>query len=727
MCYWGFAFEEACTGGFRPNKAVDCADAFCAVVRAGVGRHRLVLGGEVDCWDGEKAGLPGYVELKTTRVMDAHAQVRATAERDKLLKWWGAVLRGGRAAHLGRVQGRRRTRAETADAGHAQAAGVRRAGTPGRGDPKTALAFADRVLTELKELFAGGAVAPGARVRLEYEPRRSREEVRVVMDDRIPDFIPAEGAARWRAPPRSAPLAAAPPAAARPAARAREPQQEPRQRRRGQRGRRQRRRGQRGRRRRGRRQRGRGQRGRPRVGTSSSGTRRPRSGAWSSARRTRSSSGYDPARHSLRGASALRTGSGGSGWNETKKESRARESVRGRRRGLPRGARKRGVRGDENALRRHDFENAYDTHRSKPIGRANELEDTVASADAFGGGNTGSTPARLPGVSRETVPEGAGERTNCARRRRRRGFAGSKSRSPRRPPRRGSCTGAWAGPSTRGTSGGDGGAAERSQTPLAAAPPPVRAAPRTRWPPAPAARSTPPSSPRRAAPTTALRRRPACLRRPRDDGGGGAGQQGGAAGAARGAARVFGWPVRGRAQGAARTIRSVTRWSPGRAWATRSGSPPRSWRTRARARPGGDELPDGFTPGDPRLARGRRRDARRRRAAAPAASAGGSPRGGVKKRAPPRARPRIRASGRRRERPRGRRRSRRGVGSSDAKKGSVSRTEPDTGSARHPPDPPPDPVVVASAEEKKSVGLTRIGLVRSQKSEPPARPPLQTR
>ena len=265
MCYWGFAFEEACTGGFRPNKAVDCADAFCAVVRAGVGRHRLVLGGEVDCWDGEKAGLPGYVELKTTRVMDAHAQV-ARFERDKLLKWWAQSFAVGvRRILVGfRDDDGHVRKLQTLDTLKLPGYAARHAGA---WDPKTALAFADRVLTELKELFAGGAVAPGARVRLEYEPRRSREEVRVVMDDRIPDFIPAEAR---RALARAAAIRAAGGGATSSGSRRRaqrEPQQEPRQRRRGERGRRQRRRGQRGRRQRGRRQRGRGQRGRPRVGT----------------------------------------------------------------------------------------------------------------------------------------------------------------------------------------------------------------------------------------------------------------------------------------------------------------------------------------------------------------------------------------------------------------------------------------------------------------------------
>ena len=189
MCYWGFSFEEACTGGFGSDP-VDCADAFCAVVRAGVGRHRLVLGGEVDCWDGEKTGLPGYVELKTTRVMDAHAQV-ARFERDKLLKWWAQSFAVGvRRILVGfRDDDGFVRKLQTLDTLKLPGYAARHAGA---WDPKTALAFADRVLTELKELFAGGGFAPGARVRLEYEPRRSREEVRVILDEAIPDFIPAQ-------------------------------------------------------------------------------------------------------------------------------------------------------------------------------------------------------------------------------------------------------------------------------------------------------------------------------------------------------------------------------------------------------------------------------------------------------------------------------------------------------------------------------------------------------
>ena len=41
----------------------------------------------MDCWDGQTEGLGGYVELKTTRIMETASQV-ARFERDKLLKWW---------------------------------------------------------------------------------------------------------------------------------------------------------------------------------------------------------------------------------------------------------------------------------------------------------------------------------------------------------------------------------------------------------------------------------------------------------------------------------------------------------------------------------------------------------------------------------------------------------------------------------------------------------------
>lgn len=363
---------------------------------------------------------------------------------------------------------------------------------------------------------------------------------------------------------------------------------------------------------------------------------------------------------------------------------------------------KRGVRGDEkNALRRHDFENAYDTHRSKPIGRANELEDTVASADAFGGGGPGSTPARLPGVSRETVPEGAGERTNAASP----PASGSPVRSPEIDP---------PAPTARFVHWGVGGSIderherrrrrrhERSQTPV-----PGGAALRESRAKDPMAAgagggATPPHS---TAPSRADHRASDDARRASGD---------------RGTMAAEGL-VNKAAQPAPHAGPHVS--SGGRFAGGHKGGAHHSFRHPVVAGPGvGDPFRlaasklayaralgpaamsylMGFTPGDP----GWRGDDAETLAAAGAAASAGEVRGrGEETRAAARASADTRVDaaanvpgdvvapdevGR----------------ELDAKKGSVSsRTEPDTGSARHPPDPPPDPVVVASAEEKKSVGL----------------------
>ena len=411
--------------------------------------------------------------------------------------------------------------------------------------------------------------------------------------------------------------------------------------------------------------------------------------------------GYDPARHSLRGASGSGTGSGGSGWNETKKES-PRGSLLSGDAAADSSLSKRGVRGDEkNALRRHDFENAYDTHRSKPIGRANELEDTVASADAFGGGGPGSTPARLPGVSRETVPEGAGERTNAASP----PASGSPVRSPEIDP---------PAPTARFVHWGVGGSIderherrrrrrhERSQTPV-----PGGAALRESRAKDPMAAgagggATPPHS---TAPSRADHRASDDARRASGDRGTMA-----AEGLVNKAAQPAphagphvssgGWFAGGHKGGAHHSFRHPVVAGPG------VGDPFRLAASKlayARALgPAAMSYLMGFTPGDP----GWRGDDAETLAAAGAAASAGEVRGrGEETRAAARvsADTRVDAAanvpgdvvapdevGR----------------ELDAKKGSVSsRTEPDTGSARHPPDPPPDPVVVASAEEKKSVGL----------------------
>ena len=186
MCYWGFSFEEACTGGTFANP-VDCLDSFCTVVRTGVGRHRLVMGGEVDCWDGEREGLGGYIELKTTRVLDSAPQV-ARFERDKLLKWWAQSFSTGvRRILVGfRDDNGTVVKLQTLETLKLPGYAARH---PNSWDPKTALQFTDRLLTWLRTHLE--SLPMGSRVRMEYEPRRWRGEVRIVAFPAGPDGVPA--------------------------------------------------------------------------------------------------------------------------------------------------------------------------------------------------------------------------------------------------------------------------------------------------------------------------------------------------------------------------------------------------------------------------------------------------------------------------------------------------------------------------------------------------------
>ena len=185
-CYWGFSFEEACTGGTY-DEPIDCMNAYCAVVRAGVGRHRLILGGEVDCWDGQTEGLGGYVELKTTRIMETASQV-ARFERDKLLKWWAQSFAVGvRRIIVGfRDDDGAVRKLQTLETLKLPGYAARH---PGAWDPKTALQFADKFLTWLRAHL--GSIPEGSRVRVEYEPRRRKHEIRATVDPDAPDFVPA--------------------------------------------------------------------------------------------------------------------------------------------------------------------------------------------------------------------------------------------------------------------------------------------------------------------------------------------------------------------------------------------------------------------------------------------------------------------------------------------------------------------------------------------------------
>lgn len=102
MSFWGYKFETLATlpapwgetsRDFiesRENETVSNEAQYCSVVRTGVGKTTLCLGGEVDAiWDSKppRAGEPiHWVELKTS------AEFRGDRDRDnferKLMKWW---------------------------------------------------------------------------------------------------------------------------------------------------------------------------------------------------------------------------------------------------------------------------------------------------------------------------------------------------------------------------------------------------------------------------------------------------------------------------------------------------------------------------------------------------------------------------------------------------------------------------------------------------------------
>ncbi|KAK0627033.1 RAI1 like PD-XK nuclease-domain-containing protein [Immersiella caudata] len=102
MQFWGYKFETLCTMPApwgdtsrefiegRENHTVNNKEQYCSVVRTGIGKTTICLGGEVDCiWD-YKPKTPGapikWVELKTS------AAIRSERDEDaferKLLKFW---------------------------------------------------------------------------------------------------------------------------------------------------------------------------------------------------------------------------------------------------------------------------------------------------------------------------------------------------------------------------------------------------------------------------------------------------------------------------------------------------------------------------------------------------------------------------------------------------------------------------------------------------------------
>ncbi|KAI5293751.1 decapping endonuclease targeting mRNA [Ascosphaera acerosa] len=102
MTYWGYKFEtlaliprpwdemsrEEIEG--RPDEVVNNHAQYCSVVRTGIGKSSIILGGEVDAvWDckPETKGEPiNWVELKTTA--EVHNARQASKYQLKLLNFW---------------------------------------------------------------------------------------------------------------------------------------------------------------------------------------------------------------------------------------------------------------------------------------------------------------------------------------------------------------------------------------------------------------------------------------------------------------------------------------------------------------------------------------------------------------------------------------------------------------------------------------------------------------
>ncbi|KAL3679956.1 hypothetical protein R1sor_022912 [Riccia sorocarpa] len=100
-CYWGYSFERLATEqprsyskssnganrrGASEESVVDANVEFCAVIRTKIGPHRFIMGAEMDCYEQGRDGRKTFIELKTSRELDARTVDRF--EREKLLKFW---------------------------------------------------------------------------------------------------------------------------------------------------------------------------------------------------------------------------------------------------------------------------------------------------------------------------------------------------------------------------------------------------------------------------------------------------------------------------------------------------------------------------------------------------------------------------------------------------------------------------------------------------------------
>lgn len=92
MSAWGLKFEQYVTsdtphGIPHINNAVNTNEEFGSVVRSRLEHHSLVYGAEVDCIDPTSPDENKYVELKTSRVIQAQRQYENFC-KFKLIKWW---------------------------------------------------------------------------------------------------------------------------------------------------------------------------------------------------------------------------------------------------------------------------------------------------------------------------------------------------------------------------------------------------------------------------------------------------------------------------------------------------------------------------------------------------------------------------------------------------------------------------------------------------------------
>uniref|UniRef100_A0A7S1XF81 Decapping nuclease n=1 Tax=Compsopogon caeruleus TaxID=31354 RepID=A0A7S1XF81_9RHOD len=104
--YYGYRFEQACTGDVAGEDPVNANEEFCTIVRLRIGTTRILLSAEIDCEDKSfkketDTHMGRYIELKTSRKPDRPQHFR-TLRRFKYLKFWlQSYLAGTSTIYLG--------------------------------------------------------------------------------------------------------------------------------------------------------------------------------------------------------------------------------------------------------------------------------------------------------------------------------------------------------------------------------------------------------------------------------------------------------------------------------------------------------------------------------------------------------------------------------------------------------------------------------------------------